>query len=64
MSINLHVNLSISVVTANSARATFGIPMFVHDFAVGSGRQLGPYSSLAATTGRHRSSLSARARRR
>ena len=48
MSINLHVNLSISVVTANSARATFGIPMFVHDFAVGSGRQLGPYSSHQA----------------
>lgn len=48
MSINLHVNVSISVVTANSARATFGILMFVHDFAVGSGRQLGPYSSLAA----------------
>lgn len=48
MSINLHVNLSISVVTANSARASFGVPMFVHDFAVGSGRQLGPYSSQQA----------------
>lgn len=48
MSINQHIHLSLSISSANTARATFGRAMFVCDHEVGSARQHGPYTSMAA----------------
>jgi hypothetical protein len=48
MSINLHVNMAISLAGLAGATAAFGVPMFVQEHTVTANRQDGPYSSVAA----------------
>lgn len=47
MSINIHVNFQIALASASTARATFGVPMFVLEHSITSNRQDGPYTSVA-----------------
>lgn len=48
MPINQHINIAINLAIGSSARASFGIPMFVAEHSVNTDRQNGPYSSLQA----------------
>lgn len=48
MPINQHINVALTLAIGSSARANFGVPMFVCDHDVNADRINGPYSSLAA----------------